>query len=123
MLDDIKEISISAFLLLIIASILSTVLGLVLGPVYAITGYQTIVGLLIAFVLLVFVKLESDLDAMKVFDIILLFVAIALFGTIITTIVPVAAPYIISVSSLSLTAFAWSLVYIGLAMIAKDMLL
>lgn len=124
MIDDLKNIAITALLLLIIASALSVVVSMLLGPVYQAVGYQTIIGGVIALILLMVVAAQTDLDKMSFVNIIILFVAVGLIGSVITTFLPAVAPYIISVESFAnLTAIAWSLVYIGLAMAVKEQFL
>ena len=121
MLDDMKGLLMTAFIVLLIASASSFVLALVLGPVYAAIGYQTIIGGIIALVLLLVVAAKTDLDKMTFFNIIVLFIAVGLLGSILLTIFPAAAPYIISVNNFAdLTAIAWTLVYIGAGLFVKE---
>lgn len=121
MLEKLKDLGITALILVLIASVLSTVLSMVLGPVYQTVGFQAIIGGIIALVLLLVVAGETGLDEMKFFDIIVLFVAVGLIGSVIVTFLPAVASYIISVESFSsLTAIAWSLAYIGLAMWVRE---
>jgi hypothetical protein len=121
MIDDLKGLLITALLVAIIASVFAFLLPMVLGPLYTTVGFQTIIGGFIALVLLLLVAAKTDLDKMTFFNIILLFVAVGLIGSIITTVLPAASTYIISVENFAnLTSIAWTLVYIGLAMFVKE---
>lgn len=121
MLDKMKELLLLALLVAVIGGIMSLLLGSVLGMVYAAIGWQTVLGGLIALGLLIYIATKTDLDKMSFVDIVVLFVAIGLVGTIITTLLPIAAPYILTVENWgNLTGIAWSLVYVGLALVVKD---
>ena len=124
MLETMKDWLWLALLVAVIGGVLSVILGYILGAVYGAVGYQAILGGIFALLLLIYVAATTELDKMKFFDIIILLIAVGLVGSIIVTIVPVAAPYILNVSITQnwVTGIAWSLVYIGLALLVKDKL-
>lgn len=121
MIDDLKGLLLTALIVGIVASVFAFILPMILGPVYSIVGFQTIIGGFIALVLLILVAAKTDLDKMTFFSIVLLLIAVGLIGSIITTALPAATPYIISVESFAnLTSIAWTLVYIGLGLFVKE---
>lgn len=120
-LMDEFPLTITGLLLTVLfASVFSTILPMVLGPVYSAIGFQTIIGGVIALILMLVIASETVFDEVPIFDIIVLFVGVGLVGSVIITAFPAAAPYIISVESFTnLTSIAWSFVYIGLGLMAK----
>lgn len=121
MLDKMKDLLVLALIVALLASVLSFVLSMVLAPLYEMIGFQAILSALIGLVLLIWIGMETGLDEMKFFEIIVLFVAVGLVGSIITTVLPAVAPYIISLENFAnLTSITWSLVYVGLAMAIKE---
>jgi len=123
-LGKVTDWLVLATLVAIIGGFMSVILGYVFGAVYTVVGFQTILGGIFALILLIIVAAETDLDGMAFFDIVILLIAVGLVGSIIVTIVPLAAPYILNVSITQnwVTGIAWSLVYIGLALLVKDKL-
>jgi len=121
-LGKVTDWLVLATLVAIIGGFMSVILGYVFGAVYTVVGFQTILGGIFALILLIIVAAETDLDGMAFFDIVILLIAVGLVGSIIVTIVPLAAPYILNVSITQnwVTGIAWSLVYIGLALLVKE---
>lgn len=113
-----------ALLALGIGGVLSMLLGVMLGELVALTGFGEIVSLVIILALLLVIESSTAFDEYKIFDILLLLVAIALLGSVIVPIFPMAAPYLLSTSASlsSITSLAFTFVYIGLAIWIADKL-
>ena len=121
MIDKLKGLIISALFVAIIGGIAAFLLGSMLGAITAVTGFATIVGGIAAVVLLLLVATYSDVDKFNIFELVMLLVVVGVVGTSIVTVLPAASDWILTASgTLSWNNIAWSLVYVGLAIMGKE---
>ena len=121
MLDKLKDLFVLAILVAIIGGIAAFVLGAVLGMVTSAVGFETIIGAIVALLLLMYVAEKTDFDKYNIFSVIVLLLVVALIGDIVLQFSPVAASWLLTTAGpLTVTGFAWVFVYIGIAFITKD---
>ena len=108
----------------IIGGVAAYILGAVLGAVTTAIGFPTIIGGFLAVVLLIVVAAQTEVEKYNIFEIVMLLVMVSVIGTIIVTILPAAGGWILTASgTLTFNNLAWSLVYVGLGLLGKEMVL
>jgi hypothetical protein len=123
-IDKIQQLAIAALFVAIIGGVAAYLLGAVLGAVTTAVGFPTIIGGFLAVVLLLVVAAQTDIDSYNIFEIVMLLVMVSVVGTIIVTILPAVAGWILTASGpLTFNNLAWSLVYVGLGLLGKEMVL
>ena len=111
-----KKLFLWAALTAVIGGIIAFILGMVLGPINAIPARGAIIAGVIAVVLLIYLAKSSDFDSVTIFQLIVILVLIGVIGTIITTIFPPAAPYILTVAgNFTALGLGFTFIYIMLA--------
>ena len=121
MMDKFKDLFILAILVAVIGGIAAFILGAVLGMATSAIGYETIIGAIVALVLLMYVAEKTDFDKYNIFQVIVLLLVVALIGNVVLLVSPAAASWLLTTSGpLTVTGFAWIFVYIGIAFIVKD---
>ena len=99
-----------------------SVLVLFLSPVMAELPSGGIEGAVIVFVLLiVFLYLGHKVGFPDFKEFVTLFLAASAYGTILGTFLPDLSGYIIAAPQFTVTAIAWTMVYIGLAKVVRKM--
>lgn len=122
MIDKLKELSILSLFVAVVGGVLASVLAMVLGTVTGMTGFPTIIGGIVAVVLLMVVAAKTGVDKMGFFALAMLLVMVSVVGTIIVTVLPAASDWILTASApLTWNSLAWSLVYVGVGMLGKEM--
>jgi uncharacterized membrane protein required for colicin V production len=115
--DELKAVLFQALLVAVIGGVVAYVLGMVIGPINAMT-YGAILGVGLLLVLLVLMAKYTDVEKLDLFSFVILLVAVTFIGSVVVTALPAAAPFILSLSgALTIPTLAWTLVYIGLAML------
>ena len=121
MLDKLKDLFVLAILVAIIGGVSAFILGAALGMVTSAVGFETIIGAIVALVLLMYVAEKTDFDKYNIFQVIVLLLVVALVGNVVLMVSPVAASWLLTTTGpLTVTGFAWIFVYIGIAFIVKD---
>jgi hypothetical protein len=100
-----------AFLLAIVASVVAMVFGMFL-PAIATMPYGQIITLVLALILAVALAAKGDIDKLNIFQFVVLLGLIGVFGSILTTIYPPAAGFIVSVGNFTVTGLLWTFVYL-----------
>ena len=123
MLDTLKDLFILAILVAIIGGISAFILSAALGIVTSAIGFETIIGAIVALILLVIVAEKTDFDKYNIFQVIVLLLVVALIGNLVLLVSPAAASWLLTTSGpLTITGLAWVFVYIGLAFLVMDVL-
>lgn len=98
----------------IIGGIMAYVLAMVTGMMTAIPLWGA-VSILIAVILAVLLAKFGEVDDYNLFEFVILLGVVAFIGTVVTTLVPMAAPFILSVGAFTVGGLVWTFVYILLA--------
>ena len=124
MIDKLQQLAVAAMFVAIIGGVAAYILGAVLGAVTTAIGFPTIIGGFLAVVLLIVVAAQTEVEKYNIFEIVMLLVMVSVIGTIIVTILPAAGGWILTASgTLTFNNLAWSLVYVGLGLLGKEMVL
>ena len=98
----------------IIGGFLAYLFGLFFGQMTTIPLWST-VSLLIAVILALILAKRGSVDDYNLFDFVFLLGVVGVIGGFVTAMLPVAAPFILSVGSFTVTGLVWTFVYILLA--------
>lgn len=122
MLEKFKELGILAVIVAVLGGIIAYLLGMLTSPIVGFDAmFGPLIGGIIAIIILLYVAKETALDAMTFFNIIVLLLFVSVVGTFIVAALPMAAPFILTLTaSMTISMWAWSLVYVGLALIIYD---
>lgn len=123
MLDQIQKWLILAAFVAVVGGILSIIVSMILPQILGMAGMLSpIVSAAIALILLIVIAANTKFDDIEVFDLIILFLAVGIIGSIVTVVLPMAAPYILStaIGVDWVSSLAWTFVYVGAAIWAKD---
>ena len=122
MLDKFKELGILAVIVAVVGGIIAYILGMLTAPIIGFDAmFGPLLGGIIAIVILLYVAKETNLDVMTFFNVILLLIFVSIVGTFIVAALPVAAPFILTLTAdMTISMWAWSLAYVGLAIIIKE---
>jgi len=113
--SGLKDFFIWAVLVAVIAGVLSYILGFIFGPIQTMMYGQIIAGFLVFF-FLIYLAGFTDVDHLSIFQLLLVLILVGTIGSLIVTIFPPAAAFILVVGA----GFTWlglgfTLIYIMLA--------
>lgn len=117
---DIKKLLVMALFVAVIGGVVSFLLGMFMTPLASIWG--GIIASIIALVLLIVMVAKTEIETYDVVELVALLLTVTIIGGAVVMIVPAAAAFIL-VPSAAFTpmGLAWSLVYIGAAMMVRKM--
>jgi hypothetical protein len=113
MKNDIKTLLLSLLLITVLGGIIAFILGMVLTPIQAAVGiWGNVLALAIAFfaLLLIVWGTKTKIENMNPVNMLIMFAGIAMFGSILTTIMPSLSPYILSIN-FTVTGMVWAIIY------------
>jgi len=119
---DLSEMSVLALFVAVIGGLVAYVLGMAFGALTAVPLWGSI-QLLIGIVLAVMLAKYGGVDEYNLFRFVILLGIVGFIGTIITTFVPVVAPFILAVGAFSVNGLVWAFVYILSAEAIKSRLM
>jgi hypothetical protein len=122
MIDNLKNLGVQAGIVAIVGGIIAYLLAMLTAPIMGFDAmFGPLIGGIIAITILLYVAKETALDAMTFFNIIVLLLFVSIIGTFIVAAVPTVAPFILTLAgSMSISTWAWSLVYVGIALLTYD---
>jgi hypothetical protein len=109
----LERIGVKTILILFLAGIFSYFGGMIFGALAAIPMWTILIGIILVG-LLVYLKGFISLDDIEFYDILVLLVLVGVIGTGITTFIPGASMFILSLGEFSVMGLGWTLFYIGL---------
>lgn len=104
-----------ALLVAIIGGVVSYALGMVFSPIQALPWGMAITGVLV-FVLLAYLSKYSSVDQEKIFGLLMILILVGALGTMIASIVPAAAAFILTLGgNFTWLGLGFTLIYIMIA--------
>lgn len=106
-----REMFVTALFATLIGGAAAYVFGMLFGMMLAIPlwgAIQLLIGIVLALVLAKY----GNVDDYNLFRFVILMGIVGLIGTIITTFVPIAAPFILAVGAFTVNGLVWTFVYV-----------
>jgi small-conductance mechanosensitive channel len=124
MTDLLKRVLMETPIAVVLGGILLWLMSMLTGQVANMVGLQTIVGGIIALVVLAYVAAASEFEKTTFFELVMLLVAMSVIGTIIAMVAGSLGfsigTYLLAGSDFNLNGLAWALAAIGLSFIIVD---
>jgi hypothetical protein len=114
MISGFGELLKKAIAVLFIGGFGSYILGLLFGQLATVPLWGSI-SLLIGVVLALLLAKKGNVDDYNLFDFVILLGVVGFMGGIVTALLPMASPFILSVGAFTVTGLVWTFVYILLA--------
>ena len=111
----VKDLLMRAVFVAIIGGILSFVITSLLAPIMAGEALVATIIYLVVLVGIIYLMPKAKVDNETVVSFLVLLGFIAVVGSFITGFAPMLAPYVLSLSSFTLTSLIWAVFYISLA--------
>lgn len=116
-MDKMLKFLLEVVIILVLASIISFVVNAVVGP-YAADPVFTVIWAFVGLAVLYYVvgvQKAISVDNLSWFRVLVLLVALLAIGSAIKLVLPDVGVYLLDLSNLTISGFAWTIAYIGIA--------